>query len=69
MSFSNTLPCAKQITSENLLYSAGSSGWCSVMTQKGGTGAGGGRQAQEGRDICIHVADSLNCTAGTNITL
>ena len=32
-------------------------------------GAGGGRQAQEGRDICIHIADSFHCTAETNTTL
>ena len=28
---------------------------------------GGGRQLQEGGDICIHVADSLCCTAETLI--
>ena len=27
-----TLPCVKQIASGNLLYSTGSSAWCSVMT-------------------------------------
>ena len=26
----------------------------------------GGREAQEGRDICVHMADSLRCTAETN---
>jgi len=29
----------------------------------------GGREAQEGGDICIHMADSLCCTAETNRTL
>ena len=29
----------------------------------------GGRVAQEGGDICIHIADSLRCTAETNTTL
>ena len=29
----------------------------------------GGREAQEGGDICIHIADSLCCTAETNTTL
>ena len=29
----------------------------------------GGRELQEGRDICIHIADSLHCTAETNTTL
>ena len=32
-------------------------------------GGGGGREVQEGGDICIHIADSLRCTAETNITL
>ena len=26
---------------------------------------GGGRQAQEGGDICIHIVDSLHCTVET----
>ena len=30
-----------------------------------GTGWGG-REAHEGGDICIHTADSLDCTAKTN---
>ena len=29
----------------------------------------GGREAQEGGGICIHIPDSLCCTAETNITL
>ena len=32
---------------------------------EGGTGVGGGKEAQEGGDICIHIADSLHCTAET----
>ena len=28
-------------------------------------GGGGGREAQEGGDICIHIADSLCCIAET----
>ena len=28
-----------------------------------------GREAQEGVDICIHIADSLLCTAETNTKL
>ena len=27
-----------------------------------------GRGIQEGEDICTHMADSLHCTAETNIT-
>jgi len=38
---------------------AGSSGLCD------GTGWGG-REAHDGGDICIHTADSLDCTAKTN---
>ena len=30
---------------------------------------GGGREAQEGGDMCIHISDSHCCTAETNITL
>ena len=29
----------------------------------------GGRQSQEGEDICIHIAGSHCCTAETNTTL
>ena len=46
-----------------LLYITASSAWCFVMT------LWGGREAQEGGDICIHVVDSLCCTAETNPTL
>ena len=28
----------------------------------------GGREVQEEGDICIHIADSLGCIAGTNTT-
>ena len=30
---------------------------------------GGGREAQEVGDRCIHIADSLHCTAETNTPL
>ena len=62
-----TLPSVKQTASGNLLYSTGSSARCSVMTYMGGTGGGG--EVQEGRDIGLHRADSLRCTAETNTTL
>ena len=39
------LPCVKQIASEKLLYSTGSSAWCSVMTQKAGVW---GRRSKRG---------------------
>ena len=35
----------------------------------GGMGRGDEREAQEGWDICIHIADPLCCTAETNTTL
>ena len=34
-----------------------------------GVGWGAGREVQEGKDICTHIADSLHCTAETNATL
>ena len=40
-----------------------------LMTQRAETGWVGGREAQEGGDICIHMVDSLLCTAETNTTL
>ena len=30
-------------------------------------GRGGGKKVKEGGDICIHIADSLCCTAENNI--
>ena len=29
----------------------------------------GAREVQEGRDVCIHIADSLLCTVDNNATL
>ena len=49
--------------------STGSSVGCSVMTQMGGLVGVGGTEVQEGGDICIHITDSLRCTAETNTTL
>ena len=36
---------------------------------EGRDGGEGGREAQEGRDVCIHIVDSFNCTAESNTTL
>ena len=36
---------------------------------EGWDGMGGGREVQEGGDICILMADSYCCTAETNTTL
>ena len=41
----------------NLLYGSGNSSQGSVTTQRGGMG-GGGREVQEGEDVCVPVADS-----------
>ena len=62
-----TLPCVKYLANGKLLDSTGSSAPCSVMTWKGGMGAGW-RGAQEGGDIGIHPADSLCCIAETITT-
>ena len=51
------------IESGKLLYNTGSSAWCAVMILRGGW------KVQEGGDTCIHIADSLSCTAETNKTL
>ena len=51
----------------NLLYSPGNSAWCSVMTLMGGVGGEGA--VREGGDICMHIVDSLHCTAQTNTML
>ena len=59
----------KQIASGNLLSSAGSSDWCSVMTQRSRMGVGMEGDVQEGGDVCIHRANSLHCTAETNTEL
>ena len=34
-----------------------------------GWGGKGEREAQEGGDTCIHITDSLHCTAETNTIL
>ena len=49
----HTLPCIKQTASGKLLYSSGSSAWCSVVIWSGGMG--GGREAKEGGGIYTHT--------------
>ena len=39
------------------------------MTYGGVMGGGGGREAQEGRDIRIYIANSFCCTAESNTIL
>ena len=38
------------------------------MTYRGRVGWGGRKEAQEGRDICTHIADSHCCASETNNT-
>ena len=52
-----TLICIKYITDENLIYSTGNSTQCSMVASMG-------RTSKNREDICIHIADSLCCTAG-----
>ena len=58
----------KWMASEELLYSTESSARSCVLTQMAGMGRGCGRQAQEGRDVCVYIADSLCYIAETNTT-
>ena len=62
----DTLPCIKQRASGKLLYSTGSSAWCSVMTQRGGRGGEGRFKRRE--YMHTYTADSFGCTAETNMT-
>ena len=48
-----------------MLYSTEGLAWFSVMTWVDVMR----RKVQEREDICVHVTDSLHCTAETNITL
>lgn len=60
------LPCAEQTAGGRLLDSAASLAGHSEMAR----GAGWGRlEAPEGRDACLHIADSFYCVAETNRTL
>ena len=49
-----TLPCVKHIVNWNMIYSAGSSAWCSVVTSMGGMGWGW-REVYEGGHTYIHT--------------
>lgn len=48
-----TLPCVKQMASEKLLYSTGSSAWCSVITERGWDGMGMGWEVSKRTDVFI----------------
>ena len=59
-----TLPCVKQIVSGKLLYNRELSSALHDDLEEQDRG-----EAQQGRDMCIHTADSHCCTAETNMTL
>ena len=65
----STLPYVKQIVSGNLLYDVGSSNPVLCDNLEGWDGVGSGREVQERRDTCLHVADSRCCMAETNTVL
>ena len=52
-----TLPYVKQIAIGNLLYGSGNSNRGSASPRGVGWG-GGGREVQEGGDVCVPMADS-----------
>ena len=58
-----TLPYVKQIARGKLLYKTESSTQCSVTTEKGE------REAQQGGNVCILMADSCCCMAETKTIL
>lgn len=62
------VPRTKQAAGGKLPCNIGSSARSRVGTERRGT-AVGGRQAQEGGDICTHTADPRPCTAEANTTL
>ena len=55
-----------EIADGKLLCRELSSGFCDSLDW---WDLGGGKEVQEGGDICIHIDDSLHCTAETNTTL
>ena len=63
----NTLSCVKWIGGEKLLYNTRSPVWHSVMALEGEWKKE--REAQEGGNICIIMADSCCYMAETNTTL
>ena len=54
----HTLPCVKQTASGSLFCDAGSSNLVLCDNLEGWDRVGGGREIQEGGNICIPTADS-----------
>ena len=63
--------CVQQTASGKLLYGTGGSAWCSVMTQRHGTGSEQGQEGgSRGRGYnYMYVTDSHCCKMKTNTTL
>ena len=53
----------------SLGYNICNSCWIEKQNLEEWDGDGGGKEAQERGDMCIHTADSHSCTAETNTTL
>ena len=62
------LPCVKERPSGKLLYSTWSSAQCPEWRRRVKWGCGG-KGVPKGEDVCIHMTDSLRCTAETSTTL
>ena len=65
----DTTMCKIESWWEAAVYSTGSSARCCVMLSRAGRAVVAGREALEGGNIRIHIADSHCCTAETNTTL
>ena len=63
------LPYVEWAARENLLCDSGSSDRCSLTTWRGWDEVEGGREVQEGGDVCMPMADSCCCVAETNTVL
>ena len=71
MLLSQFIPPSPSLTTFTSVFSISASLLSSVLCDdlKGVGWGGGGREAHEGGDICLLIADSCCCTAETNTTL
>ena len=58
----------RQLVGSLCITQAAQFGVCGDLDGWGG-GVATGRDVRERRDMCIHIADSLGCTAETKVTL
>ena len=63
------LPYVEWAARENLLCDLGSSDRCSLTAWRGWDEVEGGREVQEGGDVCMPIADSGCRVAETNTVL